>query len=327
MRQSGDWPDPLGIRADSRRVVAAARNVRISGAALERLADRLFSPAPDPPPWEGRYHWAGAPDQTANWLLALDATNFCFWGNPRWEISFRGEVLSGYWGLAAALTRAVVECGLPVWDAAYLADLSDVDGRAIFAGTVEIPLLTRRIDHLREAGQVVRDRFDGRFLNLGGAAGGDAGRVAALVGDHFASFRDVAAYEGRPVRFFKRAQILAADLVGAFGGQGPGALTGLEGLTAFADYKLPQVLRHHGALVYSARLSQMIDEGTLLPAGSPAEVEIRAATIVAVDALAALSPRFSRAYRPFEVDWLLWQAGQSLPPGVAPYHRTRTIYY
>lgn len=327
MIPDGDWPDPLGIRADCRRVVELAGQVRLAPGALERLADRLFALAPDLPPWEGRYHWSGTPDQTANWLLALDATNFSFWGSPRWAIDFRGERLSGYWALAAALTRAVDDLGLPIGDAGYLADLSEQDGRAIFAGTTEIPLLADRLAHLREAGRVLRDDFDGRFLALVESAGRDAPRLAGRIARHIRSFRDVATYQGQPVRLYKRAQILAADLAGAFGGQGPGALTHLDGLTAFADYKLPQVLRHHGVLIYDPVLARQVDAQAPIPPGSPPEVEIRAAIVVAADALAALSRSYPREYRPFEVDWLLWNAGQSLPPNVRPYHRTRTIYY
>jgi hypothetical protein len=31
--------------------------------------------------------------------------------------------------------------------------------------------------------------------------------------------------------------------------------------------------------------------------------------------------------RAFEIDWALWQAGQSLPADTRPYHRTYTVFY
>ena len=321
------WADSLGIRADCAAVIASARSVRIDPAAGARLANQLFSGAPELPAWEGRWHFQGEPWQTANWLLVLDSVNFCFWGTPRWEITYRGERLSGYWGLAAALTRAITDLGLPLWDAEYLAGLPDRDARAIFSGSVEIPLFAERVANLRETGRVLRDELAGSFLTAIDRAGGDAPALAGLVADSFPSFRDLASYQGRPVRLLKRAQILAADLVGAFSAQEPGALTNLAGLTAFADYKLPQVLRHHGVLIYEPRLAARIDNQDQLAPGSPEEVEIRASTIGAVDLLATLSRQYVRHYRPFEVDWLLWQLGQSLPADVAPYHRTRTIFY
>lgn len=43
------------------------------------------------------------------------------------------------------------------------------------------------------------------------------------------------------VFFLKRAQILIADIWACFEGKDYGALDGIEHLTAFADYRIPQV--------------------------------------------------------------------------------------
>ena len=37
--------------------------------------------------------------------------------------------------------------------------------------------------------------------------------------------------------------------------------------------------------------------------------------------------RKGRKFTAADVDWLLWNQGQSLPETTEPYHRTRTIYY
>ena len=76
--------------------------------------------------------------------------------------------------------------------------------------------------------------------------GGSAIRLVERVVAAFPSFNDVATLDGRAVRFFKRAQILAADLHGAFAGDGLGRFDDLDRLTVFADYKAPQVLRGLG---------------------------------------------------------------------------------
>ncbi len=143
----------------------------------------------------------------------------------------------------------------------------------------------------------------------------------------FPSFDDVAVYQGREVRFYKRAQILVADLAGAFDGKGLGTFNDLDALTAFADYKVPQVLRGLGLLVYDPDLAARIDRYDLLPAGSPEEVEIRAATIWACGEVRRALTTQGHTLRAFEVDWALWTAGQDLPSDTRPYHRTRTIYY
>ncbi len=68
-------------------------------------------------------HFSDGTERTANWMLLVDALNFCFWGEPgeaRWSVEWRGNTWDGYYALAAALTRAMDE-GVPLTDAAYLA--------------------------------------------------------------------------------------------------------------------------------------------------------------------------------------------------------------
>jgi hypothetical protein len=148
----------------------------------------------------------------------------------------------------------------------------------------------------------------------------------ALLAQEFPSFDDRARYGDREVRFFKRAQITVADLWGALGGTGLGAFRDLEALTAFADYKVPQVLRRLGVLVYDTHLARLIDSRNELPPGSPEEVEIRAATIWGVEDMRRALAAGGQTWRAFEVDWALWEAGQHIRDDT-PYHRTRTIYY
>ena len=132
------------------------------------------------------------------------------------------------------------------------------------------------------------------------------------------------------MRFYKRAQICVADLARLLPDHRLGRVAGLENLTAFADYKVPQVLRAEGILRLAPELAARVDRGELLPAGEEEEVEIRAATIWAcewiVRALRRLAPKGSPAPTAAEVDYLLWSAGQG-KPGLPTYHRTRTIFY
>jgi hypothetical protein len=106
-----------------------------------------------------------------------------------------------------------------------------------------------------------------------------------------------------------------------------GGFDDLDALTAFADYKVPQVLRRLGVIVYDAELAGMIDRYEVIPAGSEREIEIRAATIWGCELLRRALHARGRPLRAFEVDWALWLAGQSLPSDTRPYHRTVTIFY
>lgn len=323
-------PDPLGVRAAAREVVSRARQVRIDDAAVERTADAFAASRFAVPAWNDRYHFLDGTARTANYVLALDTLNFSFWGEPRWRIAYRGETLDGYWALAAALKRAV-EAGEPILEADYWAAITSAELGRLLAGEAEIPLLEARVTALREAGRWLLDRFGGQFASAVDAVGRSAPGVAGLLASELESFRDVARYAGRDVPLLKRAQICAADLYGAFGGRDWGNLAHMAALTAFADYKLPQILRSLGVLVYADELARRVDSRTALAPGSPEEVEIRASTVEAVERLTAALRARGRPVRAFEVDWYLWEAAQGGSahgaPAARPYHRTRTVYY
>lgn len=77
-----------------------------------------------------------------------------------------------------------------------------------------------------------------------------------MVASTFSGFRDHAIYNGKQVFFYKRAQIFAGDIWGAFHGKGLGFFTDVDNLTMFADYRVPQILRHWNILKYSDSLSK-----------------------------------------------------------------------
>jgi hypothetical protein len=326
-------PDTLGVLETTAPVVAAARAVRIDPAAVAREAGELARRPLPVPEWDTRYQWTDRQGRTANVILLLDALNFCFWappGEPRWQIEYRGETLDGYWALAAALTRAIEEEDCPLWDADFLREIGEEDAECIFhpegRSSGRIPLFKARLANMREVGRVLCRRYDGWFGAAIEAADRRAPALARLLAEHFPSFDDTAEYDGREVRLYKRAQICAADLYGAFGGERWGALRDLDRLTAFADYKVPQLLRAEGILTYAPDLAARIDAREPLEAGSPEEVEIRAATVWGVELLRRALAERGVAVRPFEIDWYLWTRAQERHD-MAPYHRTLTCYY
>jgi hypothetical protein len=324
--------DPLGVLRSTLPVVEQARQVRLDLERIEALAARWAQGGWRLPPWYTELHFNDGTERTLNWMLLVDAMNFCFWGEPgqpRWAVEYKGETYNGYMAEAASLMRALDE-GFPVWDAAYLADLREADLRQVFRpapGTPEIPLFQERLANSREVGRVLLERYGGQFARAVEAAGRNAVALAWRIIEDFPSFNDVSTYAGAEARFYKRAQICVADIAGTFGGEGWGALSDLDQLTIFADYKLPQVLRHEGILVYSVDLAERIDRLELLPPGSPAEVEIRAATIWAGELLRRVLGAHGIAALASEIDYYLWTVSQTMPADVRPYHRTRTIYY
>jgi hypothetical protein len=118
----------------------------------------------------------------------------------------------------------------------------------VFNTTEEFALLEERARLLREVGSKISAIG---FMNFVAKSGFDCPRLVDLILDTLPGFRDQAIYHGNQVFFYKRAQILVADLVGAFDdyrselakhGQSCEDVpdfTNKEELTMFADYRVP----------------------------------------------------------------------------------------
>lgn len=87
----------------------------------------------------------------------------------------------------------------------------------------------------------------------------------------FRSFQDQSRFEERRVRFLKRAQILAADLWAS----GAQSFCDIDKLTAFADYRIPQMLFALGVLSYSPPLDKAVRSGSVIERDSSWEIQIR----------------------------------------------------
>lgn len=82
---------------------------------------------------------------------------------------------------------------------------------------------------------------------------------------------------------YKRAQIFAADVWGAFKGKGYGEFNDVGSITIFADYIVPAVLQQLGVLRYSPSLADIIGANKEIGSGTEEEVELRACSIYAVE--------------------------------------------
>lgn len=183
---------------------------------------------PNSPLWKDfEYHFFDEADEetTVQYILLMDALNFCFWPAPTLEYCH----LAG--GLKAALAR-----DRHAFDAPRLASATAEDVRTWVRA--DIPEAEERARLVRELGAVLQTRFGGRAANLVRAAGRSARTLVALVTESLPGFRDAAVYRGRQVFFYKRVQIFVGDVWGAFQGRGIGAFDDIDALTMFPDYRL-----------------------------------------------------------------------------------------
>ncbi|MDP6154907.1 MAG: queuosine salvage family protein [Candidatus Thermoplasmatota archaeon] len=311
----------------TRYVMENSDHVKINMDRLHEFSDNFRAS-------DSRHWLADAPFDLAtlsvqeklHFLFVFNSINFCYWGEPKWTLTYKNKKYDGAWGMVVAFGRAIEE-GKSLLDSSYLATLSNEELSYLFRGNVPIPLFGERLDILREIGSTLNERFGGSFSSIINAASNDALLLLELIVKNFPSFADISYYKDQKIFFYKRAQLLVSDIYNLFEGRGFGELKNIEKLTAFADYKIPQVLRKAGILVYSEELAGKVDQMKLIPGGSPEEIEIRANTIWAVELIAKRLNGRNLHIEPIYVNDHLWLLGQNKSPDDLPYHRTRTIYY
>lgn len=82
-----------------------------------------------------------------------------------------------------------------------------------------IALLEERWRILQECGKILNEKFDGKFYNCIKQSANSATKLLNLIVSNFPSFRDEGVIEGKNVSFYKRAQILVADIWSIFKGK------------------------------------------------------------------------------------------------------------
>lgn len=313
--------DPLEVRRTTSEVVESLQFIKIYHGRIESVAQMLKTRVKAQQLLTETQF--GSVHITPQRVFIQDAINFCFWsrkGKPKWAIEYpAGETSDGWNALAASFDRALEE-GTPLLQADYIAKVTEADTRGIFRSSneTEIPLLKQRTAILRETGRILQKDFNGNVEYLIKQAGRDAAKIAETVIEHFPSFPDTSRVNGSKVYFFKRAQIFAYDLSLLRDIN----ITNIDRLTAFADYKLPQILRSLGVLRYRKPLAKKVDSMHLIPQDSREEIEIRAATIWVCERLAE-ELRIPAAI----VDNALWTLSQETNGAMKPYHRTLTTCY
>lgn len=179
---------------------------------------------------------------------------------------------------------------------------------------------------LRDLGRLVQERFGGSLVALVESASASAARLVDVLATA-PYFHDVQRYRGIEAPFLHRAQRLVVDLHAAFGDDGLGRFTDLADLAPSSDAVIAQALRSENVLRFESHLSDHVERGELVLAHSEREIEIRAATVHAVDLLVAtLAERGTRA-TPLCVDSWLRDRVRKRRPRALPRHRTRTVRY
>lgn len=303
---------PDRVRSASAWVAGRARFVEIEEEELAAYAAALPRAVEEPPPDPATDLLEASGEARAAFVLCLDAINF---GSGWWPTIRKRPGHSGYFTIAAGLTERFRGSG--PWSAAELSTIDTAEIATVLGQDPDHPLLADFAATLRDVGDHVEREHGGSFEAVIEAANGSAVALVELLAE-WEAFADVSTYDGRPVPFFKRAQIAAADVARS----GLAQLDDLDRLTAFADNLVPQVLRLDGGLRLDPGLERRIEAGELLAHGSPEEVELRACAVHAIELLSTATP-----LSPAEIDAVLWTRGAAERYKLLPRPRSRNTAY
>ena len=313
------------VRTTSAVVAERAARVRIERERIASYAATLPVDQARAPELDVSHHFVGLPDETAAFVVTLDAVNF---GSGYFPHLRKRPGLSGYFTVATSLTERFRSRG--PFTAFELASLTERDCAGVFGQDLSVEPIRELMGLFARAwndlGRYVLERFDGQIIALVRAAGGSAERLVRLLVE-IPFYRDVARYGDLDVAFYKRAQLTAADLAIALDRRGYGAFHDLDRLTIFADNLVPHVLRVDGVLRYADDLAARIDGEQPLAAGSPEEVEIRACGVHAVELLVAALRDQGQQVTAQGLDYVLWNRGQQPSYKAIPRHRARSVFY
>lgn len=249
-----------------------------------------------------------------NFLLVLHTIgDYCFWGEPKWEIDTEIGKLDGSYAMMYILINRFKNNSDMNMSYEEFADM--------LKGNVEIPLLKERYNCLVEMNTYLdgigKDFYD-EIKDI---------RVDIELLDYvvstFSYFKDEGIYNGENVYFYKRAQLLVSDILHI-----RKLLENIEvdysNLVGCADYKIPQVMNSLGMLEYEYDLEFKLARKDELEENSDMEIEIRANDLVVIDYIyQKLDGKVCR----MDINDYIWLLGQDKSKINKNYHRTKTIHY
>ena len=313
------------IRKACKEVASRTSHVKINYDKISSYASSLPVDSAVAPQLDPKCHFLGRKKDTVAFLLVLDSINF---GSGYFPHLRKRPGMSGYFTIASSLHDFYLANGPPTAD--HLTAITAEDCTQIFDQDPGDEIIGELMGHfsaaLNDLGRYLLNRFEGDFTGLVEAADASAARLVHLL-RQMPYFNDVEPYAKLQVPFFKRAQIIAADLAMAFEGLMWGHFHDLDQMTIFADNLVPHVLRMDGILSYEDSLLTRINSQTLIPPGSAEEVEIRACAVHAVELITSAIRAAGKFVTAWQLDNFLWNRGQQPYYKAVPRHRTRTIYY
>eukprot|EP00961_Rhodomonas_salina_P113843 1530756-Rhodomonas_salina.3 len=147
------------VREQTEQVCSQAKHVQLDESALKSLAaeyaQAFKGQSDEETGWGEEIHFVGKEELTVQYLLVLDAINFCFWPSEgKWE----------YGDVSGALKNAVQQDESAI-AAEKLANLTE-EGLKTLLGGKEMPNMHDRARLLREVGQGLLANYEGSAAQM-----------------------------------------------------------------------------------------------------------------------------------------------------------------
>lgn len=256
-------------------------------------------------------------DTIINFLLIYDAIDFSFWGDPKWMIDTPEGSLDGGIALLYALLTYVKKN-----NTTDFSSITESEFGNILKGNVSIPLLHERLEIVREISNTVNKEMSGNFYEFIKPIT-DGSHLFDTILKYFPSFKDERIFNGKTIYFYKLANLLASDILHIREAK-EGIETDYKALVGCADYKIPQVLRSMGILIYDEELAYFVDNKIEIETNSIYEIEIRANMIVVIETLYKL---LDKKYSRMDINDYLFMRKKDKSLNFKPYHLTRCKDY
>jgi len=281
-------------------LLAKPKYVALDYDRAEAVANLLADTDLEIPTWDFKPFYPQTDDfeEMCLFYLILNSINYCYFDHDGKR--FQDGKLHG----SALASVRLVENWKEIQDPTFL---TNVDANyllsELFRAECSLSLVKERAEALREIGNFINRNQDFTFRKLFQKYKSNAYFVSQSLPTLLPTWRDP---------FFKRAQLFVGMVHGRFQNEKVLPFSrGIDDLTVFADYRVPETLIRMGIIVPTAALMTRIHRREQIYSGSRKELELRAASILGADALMeALNVRKEGAANSLHVDYLLWSAGR-----------------
>ena len=326
------FPNPCTyVKESTLKIIPLMKHVKIDKDNLDKFVNELLTNenALKYPKWsESHFDATSVPlEILLRYIFIIDTLNYCFWPNEGFE----------YYSLAKNLYDTLIK-NKNFFDIDNLVNIAVEQLKEnVFKG--DFNLINERARMIREVFTIIKYNYQENCINFVKECNKNATKLVKKIIDEFCCFRDHAIYNGEQIFFYKRAQILVSDLYLAYLDIKEAKKDTQENdiinftqetisqLTMFADYRVPQILKAKGILVYDKHLTDLINNKLEIPHGSKEEVEIRSATIQSVELIRNSLETKGKNFMSIQVDVYLWEEGEKIKDKIEPHHRTLSIFY